>query len=66
MMGRHGMGGFGGVLGAMTTVVLEAGRMDAPQPRARAVAEPRAWRFRLPYMPALPALAALALLVVVS
>ena len=54
-----------GVIEAMTTVVLEAGRMDRPAPRARNVAEPRSWRFRLPYMPALPALGALLLVLAV-
>ncbi len=54
-----------GVIEAMTTVVLEAGRMDRPAPRARSVAEPRPWRFRLPYMPALPVLSALLLILAV-
>ncbi|MCW2238263.1 hypothetical protein [Azospirillum canadense] len=50
-----------GVFDAMTTVVLEAGRMDrsggglGDGGDAPAVPEPRPWRFRLPYMPALVA-----------
>lgn len=58
-----------GVFEAMTTVVLEAGRMDRPGRGlgdggdAPAVPEPRPWRFRLPYMPALPALVAAVLVV---
>ncbi|MBP2296653.1 hypothetical protein [Azospirillum rugosum] len=58
-----------GVFDAMTTVVLEAGRMDPASggkgggEGAPAVPEPRPWRFRLPYMPALGALVAAVLVV---
>ena len=53
-----------GVFDAVTTVVLEAGRLDrrgggpGNGGDAPAVPEPRPWRFRLPYMPALSALVA--------
>ncbi|TWA68398.1 hypothetical protein FBZ84_10443 [Azospirillum baldaniorum] len=48
-----------GVFDAMTTVVLEAGRLDREEerrPMTVTVAAPSPWRFRLPRMPALPAL----------
>lgn len=54
-----------GVLGAMSRVVLEAGRTNrrVPEP-APAPVEEKAWRFRLAYMPALPV--AMGLLIVVG
>ncbi|MFL7900252.1 hypothetical protein ACJ41P_03900 [Azospirillum argentinense] len=46
-----------GVFDAMTTVVLEAGRLDREEERRPlTVAAPSPWRFRLPRMPALPVL----------
>ncbi|CAO3413680.1 hypothetical protein [Azospirillum argentinense] len=48
-----------GVFDAMTTVVLEAGRLDREEerrPMTVTVAAPSPWRFRLPRMPALPVL----------
>ncbi|WP_162801290.1 hypothetical protein [Azospirillum brasilense] len=44
-----------GVFEAMTTVVLEAGRLDRREER-RIVKAAAPWRFRLPRMPALPVL----------
>lgn len=60
-MGAMGMG----VFDVMTTVVLEAGRLDRPGggDGIPAVPEPPPWRFRLAYMPALPALIAAVLVV---
>ncbi|UKJ74041.1 hypothetical protein [Azospirillum brasilense] len=48
-----------GVFDAMTTVVLEAGRLDREEerrPMTVMVAAPPPRRFRLPRMPALPVL----------
>ncbi|MDW7552860.1 MULTISPECIES: hypothetical protein [Azospirillum] len=45
-----------GVFDAMTTVVLEAGRLDREEERPVTVAAPPPRRFRLPRMPALPVL----------
>lgn len=50
-----------GVFDAMTTVVLEAGRLDRegerrPMTVTVTVAAPSPWRFRLPWMPALSVL----------
>lgn len=52
-----------GVLGAMTRVVLEAGRTNRRGP-APARVEEKNWRFRLAYMPALPV--AMGLLIMVG